>query len=704
MPYVDMMVPAVLRCVVSRLILPAVATAVLGTSVAAQTAERMRLRYGGDRDFPPFEYVDERGEARGFQIDLLRAIAVVGDFDLSIALDAWPKIEQDFRAGALDVVAMSWTQSRTEWAEFARSHATPVFAVYYREGQVAPTNLQGLAGHSIAVPTSEPMRQTVQDHFGGPQFRIVEVSTPVDALIAVRDSRTDYALMPRTFGNRAVDGGQIEGVRPAGFGLELQAYAFAVAPGHTRLLERLNRALADLDSNGQLEALRTQWLESHRSNRERQALESRAATQRMVGGAALLAAGATIVILAVYARRRARVAAAETSRRKETEHALALAEERLNRAFMAHPDCMVITEQGTMRIVEINTALCRLLGRSRDELLGQVVPSLDGILHAAVVETLQKMLAAEGRLDSAPLTITTRAGDSRDCLVSSERIDLSGNPCVLSVIRDVTEQVRADAQLREGYERLQAEMRRRTAELERAKSELSETQAALDAVSRAASHDLRPPIRAIRGLASLLRQDIEAGRLSEASDYLDRIDRAAHRMDVMVQRFADLVAVDRAPPRLEAVDMTTLAREAWEVVCAGEPARKVRFRLEPLPGAQGDPSMLAQVWQNLLGNAFKYTGRAPEPAVAVDSFFDRGQLWYRVSDNGVGFDAKAAVGLFEPFRRMHAETDFPGTGIGLSIVRRILRRHGGDIRARSSPGVGAVFEFRVATPTADVAL
>lgn len=698
-----MMVPAVLRCVVSRLILAAVATAVLGTSVGAQTPERMRLRYGGDRDFPPFEYLDERGEARGFQIDLLRAMAVVGNFDLTITLDAWPKIEQDFRAGALDVIAMSRTQSRSEWAAFARSHATPVFAVYYREGQVAPTNLQALAGHSIAVPVSEPMRQTVQDHFGGPQFRVVEVSTPVDALIAVRDSRTDYALMPRTFGNRAMAAGQIESVKPAGFGLELQAYAFAVAPGDTRLLERLNRALAELDSNGQLEAVRTQWLESHRGIREREALESRAATQRMVGGGALLAAGTTITMLAVYARRRARVAAVESARRKETEHALALAEEHLNRAFMAHPDCMVITELGTMRIVEINTALCRLLGHSRDELLGREVPALDGILDPAVIETLRSMLAAEGRLDGAPLTITTRAGDPRNCLVSSEPIDLSGTACVLSVIRDVTEQVRADAQLREGYERLQVEVRSRMAELERAKSELSETRATLDAVSRAASHDLRPPIRAIRGLASLLRQDIGAGRLSEASDYLDRIDRAARRMDAMVQSFADLVAVDRAPSRFEAVDMTTQAREAWEVVCAGEPARKARFRLEPLPGAQGDPSMLAQVWQNLLDNAFKYTGRTAEPMVAVDSFFDQGHLWYRVSDNGVGFDAGAAAGLFEPFRRMHAEIDFPGTGIGLSIVRRILRRHGGDIRVHSSPGVGAVFEFRVAAPIADAA-
>jgi PAS domain S-box-containing protein len=672
-------------------------------SVAANSGERLRLRYGGDRDFPPFEFLDEHGKPRGFQIDLLRELAAAGGFDVTITLDDWPKTERAFRAGDLDLIAMSQTRSRSEWVTFARSHATPVFAVYYRDGQAMPTNIGALAGHSIAVPVSEAMRETVRNYFSSPRFTIVEVGSPVDALTAVRDGRVEYALMPRTFGNRAMAAGEIAGVSPARFQLELQAYAFALAPGNAPLLERLNGALEALEANGRLEALRTHWLESHRVFREREAAESRAARQRLIGGGALLAAGATIALLAGHARRRARVAAFESARREATERQLAVAEERLNRAFMAHPDCMAITEQDSTRIVEINSALCRLLGRSRDELLGQALTSLEDILDPAAVETLRSIRAAEGRLDGAPLAIRTTSGELRDCLITSEPIELSGEPCVLSIVRDVTEQVRADAELREGYARLRTEELERVTQLERTKVELTETRATLDTISRAASHDLRPPIRAIRGLASLLRQDIQAGRLLEASGYLDRIDRAARRMDAMVQSFADLVAIDRAPPRTEVVDMTEQAREAWEIVCAAEPKRAVRFRLAMLPSARGDPAMLAQVWQNLLGNAFKYTGHTAEPSVAVESFVEAGRTWYLVADNGAGFDAQAATGLFEAFRRMHKESEFPGTGVGLSIVRRIVRRHGGDIRVRSAPGVGAVFEFCVAPPAAVIA-
>jgi signal transduction histidine kinase len=121
----------------------------------------------------------------------------------------------------------------------------------------------------------------------------------------------------------------------------------------------------------------------------------------------------------------------------------------------------------------------------------------------------------------------------------------------------------------------------------------------------------------------------------------------------------------------------------------------VSLLVADLPPAMGDPPLLAQVWQNLLANAFKYTAATAAPKVGVDAFVEDGRQWYRVSDNGAGFDMGLAKHLFQPFRRLHPESEFAGTGVGLSIVRRIVRRHGGEIRARANVGVGAVFEFTI---------
>jgi signal transduction histidine kinase len=207
------------------------------------------------------------------------------------------------------------------------------------------------------------------------------------------------------------------------------------------------------------------------------------------------------------------------------------------------------------------------------------------------------------------------------------------------------------------------------------------------------SHDLRAPLRAIRGFSAFLQQDVQAGRFEEAANYANRIERAARRMDEMVEALTRLSRAANCQLHRERVDMAEQAREAWGIVGEAEPQREVTLLIADLPPAMGDPPLLAQVWQNLLGNAFKYTAPVSPAKVGVDAFEEDGRQWYRVSDNGAGFDMSLAKHLFEPFRRLHPESAFAGTGIGLSIVRRIVRRHGGEIRARGNVGVGAVFEF-----------
>ena len=144
--------------------------------------------------------------------------------------------------------------------------------------------------------------------------------------------------------------------------------------------------------------------------------------------------------------------------------------------------------------------------------------------------------------------------------------------------------------------------------------------------------------------------------------------------------------------------MQAVVEETWSLIATAHPDRQTEFRVEALPAAQADPELVVQVWQNLLDNASKYSARVARPAVRVDSHRDERGTWFRVTDNGDGFDMTNARTLFQPFQRMHSSAQFEGTGVGLSLVRRIVDHHCGDVRLRSAPGVGTVVEFTLDPP------
>ena len=145
--------------------------------------------------------------------------------------------------------------------------------------------------------------------------------------------------------------------------------------------------------------------------------------------------------------------------------------------------------------------------------------------------------------------------------------------------------------------------------------------------------------------------------------------------------------------RASAADLRRIPATQWYRL-----QRAVEVRFDPLPTAHGDPDLVAQVWQNLLHNAWKYSARVPLARIRVDSFQEGRRTWYRVADNGAGFDMARAGHLFQPFRRMHSASQFEGSGIGLSMVQRIVQHHGGEVRVRSQVGVGTVAEFTLDPP------
>ena len=207
------------------------------------------------------------------------------------------------------------------------------------------------------------------------------------------------------------------------------------------------------------------------------------------------------------------------------------------------------------------------------------------------------------------------------------------------------------------------------------------------------SHDLRAPIRVVDGFARILKEDYGTVLDALANDHLDRVLGAAARMNAMIDALLALARLSQQPMARQPVDLSRLAQFVVEDLRRATPQREVRVEIEPGLVAEGDPTLLRLVLENLLGNAWKYTAHKAQAHVSLAAERVGGRAGYVVRDDGAGFDMRAADRLFGLFQRLHAASEFPGTGVGLASVRRIVRRHGGEIWAEAEPGRGAAFHF-----------
>ncbi len=255
---------------------------------------------------------------------------------------------------------------------------------------------------------------------------------------------------------------------------------------------------------------------------------------------------------------------------------------------------------------------------------------------------------------------------------------------VIQALADSTSLAFENVALVEGLEQRVAQ---RTAELEAANRDLS-------AFSYSVSHDLRAPLRAIRGYGDLLASQAGAALQGQAGVFLDNIRHSAQRMETLIEDMLSLATLTRAEVQKRPVALGSMARHVLKDLQLAAPDRQVRVEVDTSLMAHGDAGLLRLALENLLSNAWKFSGRRDDACV---EFFAEaqpdGRLAYCVRDNGAGFDMAQAGPMFEPFRRLHREAEFPGTGIGLAIVQRVVQKHGGEIWAQSRPGEGACFYF-----------
>lgn len=566
------------------------------------------------------------------------------------------------------------------WLHFTHSHELQTASLHLRELRQARIDLT--KGFLTTLLADNPAKLFRRDQG---ETLITQATESLENLTATvhamqSDEVTAFRNKVKAFRQR-LTAWQEDSARPAEKLLKLRI-AFA----------ELERQADQLDAHGQ------QAITALQDSNERHYAYSLSA--------AILALGVLIAVLFMLAGKE-RNAITEQLRLAQANRD---SEERFSHLFHEAPVPLCFVDKtGVLR--DRNRHFDMLLGYNHDELrtLDEWWPLAypDPAYRAWVQDTWRVAVAeaARGGSDIAPIEYRVRCKDGSERVMLISGIVLGED--VLVTFFDITERSQAAQSLKTARLAALNQMedanaaRRELAELNASleckvverTTELTAANQELDAFAYAVSHDLRAPLRAMSGFASALIEDYGKQLPGGAQTYLEQIGIASRRMSELIDGLLALSRSTRGELQRDVVDLSALARRHLEELARVEPQRQVAVSVEPGLRARGDVSMIDAVLGNLLGNAWKYTAKTTAPQIHVYRGEAAGRTGFCIADNGAGFDMAHAGRLFKPFQRLHRQEEFPGIGIGLATVQRIVRRHGGEIVASGEPGRGAIFCF-----------
>lgn len=355
------------------------------------------------------------------------------------------------------------------------------------------------------------------------------------------------------------------------------------------------------------------------------------------------------------------------------------------------PDAIVIVN-GNGRVIFVNSQTEKVFGYSRDELIDKpveiLIPERLRDLHVGHRSNYYSKPKSRSMGVCLDIVCLRKDGSEFPADISLSPLEAEEGLLVMSDIRDITERKRAEEELRRYQDHLEELVKERTIRLEVINKEL-------EAFSYSVSHDLRSPLRGIDGFSRALLDEYVDKLDVQGKDYLRRIRAACQRMAQLIDDLLSLSRVTRSEMARQRVDLSRMVRSIAEELQKAQAEREVEFVIAEGIIVNGDAHLLRIALENLLGNAWKFTGKSPQARIEFGMTGHEDKPAYFVRDNGAGFDMAYVNKLFGVFQRLHSSTEFPGTGIGLAIVQHIIHRHGGRVWAEGKVGEGATFFFTI---------
>lgn len=628
----------------------------------------------GVYDNPPKIQAGPQGQPSGILGDLLAEMARQEQWTIEPVACDWEQCLQQLESGAIDLLPdVAYNEERAQRFDFHRIPALPSWSQLYRRRDVTLQSVLDLDRKRVAVLEGSVQQRHLAGLLTsfGLQAELLPAKTFEEAFALVASGQADAVAANRYSGDRAA----------GDYGLEATALVFLpsklfFATGKGRgadLLVAIDARLETWQSDADSFYFQTlaRW--------GQQGTQTRVPVVFWWGLAAVVGLLAlTLGFLALLRREVAR----QTRALRESEERLRLA---LAAASQGMYDLDLTTGQ-----VKISAEYATMLGFDPQTFRLTFDSWLDN-LHPEDRPRVERAYDdyVAGRRAEYRIEFRQRTSGGRwKWILSMGKIqayDGNGRPLrMLGTHTDIDALKAAQAALLELNATLESRVAARTAELTAANQEL-------DSFVYAVSHDLRAPLRAMMGFSGVLEEDLGPTLPPEAKGHLHHIVQAGRKMSALVEGLLTLSRSARGPLQLHRVDVSALARARLAELAAADPARAVAVSVEDGLVFQGDQGLLASVVDNLLDNAWKYTGHTAQAAIRVEACEEPGYRGFRVSDNGAGFDMAHTTRLFKAFQRLHRQDEFPGIGIGLATVQRIVQRHGGHVRAQAEPGKGAAF-------------